>query len=252
MQYVETAIGRPQLDPALTHKLVTAGGAKALADELLAAARKFGQIAEVFACRLAAGQRPSRVLLAGHDDASNRARSYQSQFWSMDPVIRKLNEQQPRGCFIATVSQNEIAYPDYRDCCFRRPGFLDKVTFVWTDEIGSTLLSFYRSGAGDVEQLQMLAALADVTLGVLGPGVSMPEHGKTPLVERLQSRLRLAFPKLTEREVQICARTLAGQSSKEIARALKISPASVMTYRQRAYSREVISSAGQLLDRLVL
>jgi DNA-binding CsgD family transcriptional regulator len=59
------------------------------------------------------------------------------------------------------------------------------------------------------------------------------------------------FPQLSQRERQVCARTLAGWTAKQIGRALGLRTATVLTYRQRAYQRFGFRSASDFLQTLL-
>lgn len=56
---------------------------------------------------------------------------------------------------------------------------------------------------------------------------------------------------LTQRELDVCARTLIGLTAEGIALDLNIKKTSVLTYRKRAYARLGVSSQTQLFRLLV-
>ena len=65
-------------------------------------------------------------------------------------------------------------------------------------------------------------------------------------IQELSDRIRQLDDRLSERELQVCARILLGMSSEGIALDLDIKIASVQTYRKRAYAKLTISSQNEL------
>ena len=77
------------------------------------------------------------------------------------------------------------------------------------------------------------------------------EPAQPDAAQTLLQRLRRSFPQLTERERSIVAQTLLGESAAQIAQALDIKPATVLTYRQRAYERYRFNRASDFLVGLL-
>jgi DNA-binding CsgD family transcriptional regulator len=239
------------IDPSLTLDLMDAVGSEHLANSLLNAAQRVDEVGEVFAYRAERGRVPLEILSAGRSSPRERVQMYRSRFWPADPFLSHASEQEPNRGFCAVTRPQDILDPTYRTICFQRPGFVDKLSFGWSDSAGVTVLSFYRTGSAPSEHPIALAAIANVALAAIHAHEQQAGRSRQPVITRIERRLATAYPKLSHREVQICARTLCGSSSKEIGRALGISPASVMTYRQRAYSRYGASSAGDFLDLII-
>ena len=81
----------------------------------------------------------------------------------------------------------------------------------------------------------------------MAPVQAAPTDARQLLLQRLQR----SFPQLTERERSIVALTLLGESAAEIGAALSIKPATVLTYRQRAYERYRFNRASDFLAGLL-
>ena len=79
------------------------------------------------------------------------------------------------------------------------------------------------------------------------PKVLAPTDARTVLLARLVR----TFPLLTEREREITARSILGESAAEIGAALAIKPATVHTYRLRAYARYGFSRSSDFLTALL-
>jgi len=82
-------------------------------------------------------------------------------------------------------------------------------------------------------------------------GGSYPARNKACADERLRAGLRRLCPALSDREVEICSRLLAGRSSPQIARELKLGVGSVQTYRKRAYLKLGVSDMREIFARLL-
>lgn len=67
----------------------------------------------------------------------------------------------------------------------------------------------------------------------------------------IEHRLGSTFEDLTGRERAVCARTMVGMTAEAIGLDLGISPASVLTYRRRAYGRYAFTHANQFFLGLI-
>lgn len=240
-----------QIDPEIAVALIDAAGGPFLAPSLLAEAQRIAAVEEMFAYRIAASGSPEPLLsssdLAG---AAERSGAYARRFHYHDPAARARLSARPGSGFVERVRAVDIGRSDYRALCFDRPRFTDKVCFGWRGADQSYVISFYRS-SDEVDKLPKLTALAGVGLIALARHERLRHKERFSLVERLETRMKSAYPNLSHREIQICARTLAGWSAGRIAAALGIRPSSVLTYRQRAYQRASFSSASEFLDGML-
>ena len=277
----------PLVDPRIGQALIEAASTDQFAGTLLGAARRFDAIDEVFAYQVdAVGG--VRILLATGDRRGLDARTdaYAQRFHVQDPLLQQRHMAARPGGFTRRVRASDLPDGDYRALCFDEPGFVDKLSFGWRGTDSVLVLSFYRGlnahGRGN-EELAALGQLAMSTLGVhagaelaQAAGTSVEkggEKGKAAGIlegaasaqsvavqsnavaanaqQVLLQRLARSYPQLTERERQIVALTLLGDSSAEIGQALSIKPATVLTYRQRAYERYRFGSASDFLAGLL-
>ena len=216
-------------------------GSAAFAGALLSEARTAGAVEELFAYQVDGEAAPQALASAStRADASCRVAAYRGVFHALDPLL------QAPPTDVRCIRLSDIRNPAYRHICYEVPRFTDKLSFAWHSGRSRRVLSFYRSRPGDALEVAALARLAEHALLALD-GHSQVEGGDG--IARLETRLAERLPELTARERSVCARTIAGESAKQIARALAISPASVLTYRQRAYRRYDIASAGALVAR---
>ena len=242
------------LDPRLGDELVEAAGRPAFGSLLLQAAQRIDDVTEVFGYRLAPDRKPQPLLSCSqHDDAQRRTDEYVSRFYRNDPALWA-RRGVLRGGYVEHVRASDIALRDYRSICFDRPRFADKLCYGWRHADEEFVLSFYRKRDGALGDVRLLAGLANVALtalvragrSVLADGVAT-EGGVALIEERLAAR----HPKLSGREREICARTLAGRTARGIGEELGLSPGTVLTYRQRAYAKLGIASASALLPAVM-
>lgn len=225
------------------------GAQDELGQALLDVAQAWGPAVEIFAFTHAEGAAPQMLASAGcRGGRRERVSVYLNRYWQRDPMLHQAGALAPGAMLRRRVAASEIDHADYRATCFCRPGFAEKLSMAWRTPERLFVLSIYLSAAESVASTRF-----DPLLRLARPALLDAQKRSTagPLVPRLEARLAAAYPSLSRREIQICARTLAGLSSKEIGRELGIGPASVMTYRQRAYARYCVSEVGQLLDRIV-
>ena len=67
------------------------------------------------------------------------------------------------------------------------------------------------------------------------------------MLAEVTQRLASAHPALTAREREVCARSLTGQTARQIAGELGLGAGTVLTYRQRAYAKTGSNKASDLL-----
>ncbi|AEG48144.1 regulatory protein LuxR [Sphingobium chlorophenolicum L-1] len=234
--------------------LIGAVGTASLGDVILHAAENVAGVDEVFGFWIEGDGSPMPLASSGHRGSSHkRASLYSTGFHSLDPLlplIRNLGEQ--TSVVSASLTAGEILDPVYRRECFDRPGLSEKIAFVRTCGTRHYVLSFYRSRESLPGITDRLNALAEFTLPILKRhGELIGDEVGLSLTQRLEHRLARAYPALTRREREVCARSLTGMTAEATALDLGIAETSVLTYRRRAYERYSISSAGQLLEYLL-
>lgn len=242
--------GLPEpVDPNVGAALIEAAGRETFGDVLLAAAQRYDFVEEVFAYRLGADGKPRVVASSsGLDRSDERAEIFARRFYRDDPA-RGIWAETPVGAvFARRVHASQILLHDYRAICFDKPAFADKLCFGWRGSEESLFLSMYRRGAAEWQGAARLAALASVALSAIAQKPHQPEAS---LADRLERRLARVHPDLRGRELQVCARTLAGCNADEIAAELGIGRATVLTYRQRAYQRYGFSGVSEFLPAII-
>ncbi|WP_030540929.1 LuxR C-terminal-related transcriptional regulator [Sphingobium sp. DC-2] len=234
--------------------LISALGTASLGEVILRAADDISDVDELFGFWIADDGPPVQLASSGHRGSSRRRASlYSSGFHAMDPLlrlVRTMPEQAP--IMSASIAAKDIDDPLYRRECFDRPGLKEKIAFVQTYGSRHYVLSFYCGRGLREAQVDRLAALAALSLPILKRhGELLGDEVGLSLTQKIEHRLARAYPRLTSRERQVCARSLAGMTAEATAIDLGVAETSVLTYRRRAYERYGISSAGQLLENLL-
>lgn len=245
-------------DPSMGQSLLDAALSPDFAQTLLGASRGLDQVEEIFAYQVDAAGGVHEVLAAGERQGiAERTGAYARRFHAMDPVLQAQSLRGQRsGAFSQQVRACHLPSGEYRELCFEQPGFVDKLSFTWGDASQRLLiLSFYRGlhvqSASPSPQLAALGQLAMVALHARVRASAALTRPQADAQAVLLARLERSFPSLTTRERLVIARSLLGDSAQDIGEALSISPATVHTYRLRAYQRFRFRRASDFLPGLL-
>lgn len=232
------------IDPDLALKLLEAPDAESFSAKLLSMAQSMSGVDEIFAYVTGPEAGP-RVLVSSSllEDAPSRARAYTARFHRSDPVGALYLSTRPGSGFARRIPTSSIERGEYRRLCFEAPRFAEKICFGWRRPDQSIVLSFYRREGEAEPDMALLASLAQLAI----TGLTKLAKSPADLIFRLNERLAEVFPSLTPRERDVSARSLAGQTAREIGQDLGLSSATVLTYRQRAYQKTGCSKANDLL-----
>lgn len=234
------------LDAESGAHLIGANDANELGTALLMGACAVAEVNELFGYIVLEDQDP-KVLISKSvlPRVEERVGLYVQRFYRHDPAVHAMWKMAPGESFVQRISLLNIIPPDYRKHCFTEPGFSEKLSFGWRGDKYVLVVSFYGTNAQDRDALNKLAHLASITLAVLVRHYAPIDRADAADV--IESRLRRSFPALSDREVRICALTMIGWRSSRIAEELRISPGTVLTYRQRAYQKTAVTSAAELV-----
>lgn len=254
---VGTIHKEPLVSPSLGQALIEAACTPNFANVLLGTARQFDCIDEVFAYEVNAAQGSVQLLAASGErrGIAERTGEYAKRFHASDPLL--LNQLGGKAAgFSKRVRAADIPRGEYRELCFDQPGFLDKVSFGWQEPGRLIVLSFYRGLNAHGESASELWGLGQVAMAALSLHAKNASAVLQPAApadagQVLLSRLERSFPQLTVRERQIVAMSLLGDSAAEIGKTLSIKPATVLTYRLRAYERYRFNRASDFLSGLL-
>lgn len=240
----------PPLDAEIGAKLVEVAGTDDFGSLLLDTAAQIAGVDELFGYLVVDGSEPqpiiSRSFLSG---AHERVSKYMHHFYQHDPAVREISRTKTGDSFVQRIKLSDIGPYDYREQCFAKPGFTEKMSFGWRGSGYLLVISFYCAGTSDQAALIKLSSLANLTLAIM-----VKRHApidREGFIETIKRRLKRSYPALTPRENEVCARSIAGHSAKHIAMELGVSNGTILTYRQRAYERYEFSKASDFLPAIL-
>lgn len=173
--------------------------------------------------------------------------------YSVDPSLSALKGRSLRSAYVVKMQIDDIRDRQYR-YCFGATHVQERLSYFYG--VGSDLyqLSVFRSTgmrpftASDMTQFSGLAnfVVASAVKHELfrQAAAGIPRHLDLEAIEHL---LQDVAGSLSKREVQVCARVIAGMTIDRTALDLAIKRTSVVTYRQRAYEKLNISRQNELV-----
>lgn len=139
---------------------------------------------------------------------------------------------------------------DHRELIYSAHGLAERLSVAALDDDGSLLaVNLYRhrhQGAFPGHECDALAGIATGVLSAVRRHLAL-DAPAAPADAR--ARLSAACPALTRRELDVCERLLRGWSHEGIAVDLGLSPATVKTYRARAFGRLGLHFRSELFAR---
>jgi DNA-binding CsgD family transcriptional regulator len=174
---------------------------------------------------------------------------YRMLYHRYDPIHEVFPSIPQSSCASITFRAEEVRHADYRETCFERFSIRHRLSVV--KRVGDAWLTLSvarRSRPFDAEEVNELTMLARLSLPVFAQHdrLKAKTSGGNFSIAEMERRLEAADKGFTQRERQVCARTIVGMSAEGAALDLGISVASVLTYRQRGYRRVNVSNAMQL------
>jgi len=149
------------------------------------------------------------------------------------------------GLIIETVSPGHIADSEYRRLLFEKPGFASKISIISVRGDCTSYINLYFSR-------------------VHAPGVTELMRGRAPLLLALAQRHQelstaAAGPHastgswssgLSLREIQVAELLRQGCTAKQVGRELGLSPATVVTYKNRIFKKSQVASLREFLVKV--
>lgn len=173
--------------------------------------------------------------------------------WTTDTYVNRLHQRDPNyalvraagrqpapGVQLITVPREDIHDAEYRRLLFDRPGFASKVSLISTRGEATCYINLYFSRP------------------VSARGTFLLQHSSLMLVALAQRHSELAtqdagaalpaeFHTLSAREREVAELLWQGLSAKEAARALKLSPTTVLTYKARLFEKVRVATLKEFL-----
>lgn len=176
--------------------------------------------------------------------------------WKMIPRIRAMSQDMQPLILLHLLDRAEIRDPQWRHNNYESYGIRTRLTLSAAHPAaGAMTLALFRHDelpALSADDLRWITGAAPLLmrLSLRHQGIHMGQTAPSRLAA-LESRLNHVRKSLTPREVQVCARILQCESFEHIAQAIGIKPASVKTYRDRAFTRLGITSHFELFALLL-
>jgi DNA-binding CsgD family transcriptional regulator len=170
-------------------------------------------------------------------------------------LIPQRGEAVERAPAIVRLRREDIADAAYREQLWDRFGLVDRLSALALLDGHWSALNLYRDRAGGpfaARELARFTAQAPLLLALLGRHLAAlqpaaQEGSATRLSpEAAEAMLRRLPARLSAREREVCALTLAGHTREGIGLTLGIAASSVATLRSRAYEKLTIHGAGEL------
>ncbi len=168
-------------------------------------------------------------------------RAYVDHLYRRDPCYGRVCAAR-RGAVpqvhVAAVSPHHIADAEYRQQLFEKPGFAGKVVLLglWGD--GTCYLNLYFSHPVSGAAVQLLRRCAPLLVALAR------RHGEIAAQEPMATA---GIGPLSARERQVAELLWQGRTAKEAARALQLSPATVLTYKARLFEKARVANLKEFL-----
>lgn len=152
---------------------------------------------------------------------------------------------------IVRLRRQDIDDPAYGEQLWDRFGLVERLSALSLLDGHWTAFNLYRDraagafAAGEVKHFEALAPLLRRHLATLQPSAQAGPAGRVGPEAAAALLLRLPV-RLSAREREVCALTLAGHTREGAGLALGIAPSSVATLRRRAYQKLCIHGVGEL------
>ena len=191
-------------------------------------------------------------------DAAHRSTHYANEGYLHDPVLRRLPSRPKQGqIYVQATRVGAIDDEAFRWTYFEDPGYRLCLSYLLRTGHSWNMFRFALEDDGlSKDTIQALSDLTVLLFPIARQHALVDERttsaaSRPMALERLKSVVAGRFQTLTEREIDVCARTALGQNSLQIAEALGVGQSTVLTYRRRAYKRLGISSVGEIMKEIV-
>ncbi len=196
------------------------------------------------------------TTLGGSYKDENAAKQYFRRFNRLDPVRSLCRRGLPRGTVLVVRNRAEdIVDPLYRRECYTEPEIGERLALYGRVGRRTLQVNVYRRASRECFDDHAASTFARIAT-VLLPSAARHAEFATGGDEQDGLRLSLVALKhrverlqcgLSERELEVCARALYGQSIDGTGLELNIARTSVVTYRRRAYAKLRISGYNELV-----
>jgi len=199
------------------------------------------------------------IFSAGaHPDIPGFARlasqRYAMSYWRRDMVTRHALLQAGPGKRVRVARQagNSIVDPEYRRVCYEAGAVAERLT-IYRNTPRAIFASVYRtrkSGPFSASEISDVEALGDIAIALVLRHDEMVLRGErrgiSTSVDDISTCLLGSGRSLSLREAEVCAWLVNGESQADIAVRTRLSLATIVTYRRRAYAKLLVANRRQL------
>ncbi|MBU4610865.1 LuxR family transcriptional regulator [Achromobacter sp. GG226] len=236
--------------------LIDAIGTRGFAGSVLQAMQTLIPAGSWSAYQIGAQCAPRLYFSASRDAPDRTVRCWQAYLSGPHDRDRTLywDDAGAGGTFLSHITSGEMP-PEHRERVYEAHGMAERISIVQQRDDGPVFaVNFYRHRDQSAFNDRHLAALDDVGPMLLALArkhaeLMPPDCSQRDWVPYWRSRLQHDVSRLTEREMDVCARILAGWSLDGIAADLGVTLTTVKTYRQRAFARMGIRFRNELFSR---
>ena len=196
----------------------------------------------------------TNATIASNTDHATAAIRYIDGYFRQDPNLLLVPDaaKLQGKVLVRDLRASDIKHRGYRVDCYEATGILHRVSLLTgTQGRGLVALNFHRVVASGYYTSDEIARLKAVAL----PLVTLARRHVELLAntsanaDAWRLRLKVIRHDLTNRELEVAARMLAGVSLREIAECLGVAHSSAVTYRERAYRRLGVQNLKELRER---
>ncbi|CAB5691377.1 Transcriptional regulatory protein uhpA [Delftia tsuruhatensis] len=143
---------------------------------------------------------------------------------------------------LTALSSQSIRDTEYRQELFEKPGFASKISLLGFWEGHACYVNLYFSHAVSGDTTTLLHCCAPLLIALAQRHGEIVGAQPTPLTEPLSG-----MGSLSTRERQVAELLWQGRTAKETARALQISPTTVLTYKARLFEKAQVANLKEFL-----
>jgi DNA-binding CsgD family transcriptional regulator len=243
-------------------EVLAAVGTPRLYKLLLDALQNLAPVDDLTILTLETGQPLQLLGLASRSNAGvlrSLTRDYVAEHHAQDPNFSDLaHTTRSRRVIVRRHDFSRLKTKAYQIRFYTSVGVVDKISYIWRSGRTAYYVNLYRnvsSGLYTTAEVQALTAISRFLANLIrlhgarmAVGEAMRHNEGEDLAERL---VTLLDARLTVRETMVLSRILKGLQTEGIALDLNVKPASVVTFKQRAFGKLGITTQAELFARCI-
>jgi DNA-binding CsgD family transcriptional regulator len=243
-------------------EVLTAVGTPRLYKLLLDALQELATVDDLTILTLDSGAPLQLLGLASRSNTGvlrSLTRDYVAEHHNQDPNFSELTQPtRSRRVLVRRHDFSRLKTKAYQTRFYTSVGVVDKLSYIWRCGRTAYYVNLYRntaSGLYTTAEVQALTSISRFLANLIwlhsarvAVGEAMRHNEGDDLAERL---VILLDARLTVRESMVLSRILKGLQTEGIALDLNVKPASVVTFKQRAFSKLGITTQAELFARCI-